>query len=105
MGKYQLFGLLMIWLIFATYLVNTFDTYLGDDTFSVDNPINEIDTTGESDFDNVKGMANTFLSAISFQINGLPFIVSLLFFTIPTMIFAFMSIDILIALLNAVIPF
>lgn len=95
----------MLWLIFATYLVNSFETYLEDGSFSVDNPVHEVDDSGDSNLDKIKSMSNTFINAISFRVVGLPDIISLLFFTVPTLIFAYMSIDILIAFLDAILPF
>lgn len=105
MGKYGVFGLLMLWLIFATFLVNSAEAYLQDGSFTVDNGITQVDTTGDSDLDQIRNMGETFISAIGFQVVGLPAIISLIFFTIPTLILAYMSLDMLIALLNAIIPF
>ena len=105
MSKYGLFGVIMLWLLFATYLVNAFDVYMGDDTFSVENPIGEIDTDADTEVGTVKSMGVTFINAVSFNVVGLPFIFSLLFFTIPSFILAFMSIEILIKILEAIIPF
>ena len=105
MSKYGLFGVIMLWLLFATYLVNAFEVYMGDNTFSVENPIGEIDTDADTEVGTVKSMGVTFINAVSFNVVGLPFIFSLLFFTIPSFILAFMSIEILIKILEAIIPF
>lgn len=105
MSKYSLFGLIMLWLLFATYLVNAFDVYMDDGTFSIDNPIGEVITDADTEVGTVKSMGLTFINAVSFQVNGLPMIVSLLAFTVPTMILAYMTIEILIKILDAVIPF
>ena len=105
MNKYILFGLLMLWLLFATYLVNAFDSYLDDDTFGVDNPIGDIGDEGDNNFETANNFARTLINAIFFQVNGLPFVVSLIFFTTPSFILAFMTLDMLIALINAILPF
>lgn len=105
MSKYGLFGLIMLWLLFATYLVNAFDVYMDDGTFSVDNPIGAIDTDADTEVGTVKSMGLTFINAVSFNITGLPFIFSLLFFTVPTFILAYMTIEIFIKMLDAIIPF
>jgi len=105
MSKYSLFGLIMLWLLFATYLVSSFDAYLGDGSFSVDNPIGEIDTDADTEVGTVKSMGLTFINAVSFNVNGLPFIFSLFFFTIPTFILAYMTLEIFIKMLDAIIPF
>jgi len=105
MGKYSLFGLVMLWLLFATYLVNAFDVYLDDDTFSVDNPIGEIVTDADTEVGTIKSMGLTFINAISFNVNGLPFIFAFIFFTVPTFIIAYMTLELLIKMLDAIIPF
>ena len=105
MSKYSIFGLIMLWLLFATYLVDAFDVYMADGTFSVDNPIGEVITDADTEVGTVKSMGLTFINAVSFQVNGLPLIVSLIAFTVPTMILAYMTLEILIKILDAVIPF
>jgi len=105
MNKYGLFGIIMLWLLFATYLVNAFEVYMEDGTFSVENPIGEIDSDAETEVGTVKSMGVTFINAVQFKIIGLPFIFALIFFTIPTFILAYMSIEILIKILDAIIPF
>ena len=105
MGKYGLFGIIMLWLLFATYLVNAFDVYMGDATFSVDNPIGEVVTEADTDIGTIESMGLTFINAVSFKVNGLPMIVSLLAFTVPTMMLSYMAIEILIKILDAIIPF
>lgn len=105
MTKHSLFGLIMLWLIFATFLVNAFEVYLADGTFSVDNPIGEVVTDADTEVGTIKSMGLTFINAISFRVNGLPMIASLLFFTVPTMIIAYMTLELLIKMLDAIIPF
>ena len=105
MSRYSLFGAIMLWLLFATFLVNAFDEYTGDGSFGVNNPIGEIDTDADTEVGTVKSMALTFINAVSFNIVGLPFIFSLIFFTIPSFMLVYMTLEILIKMLDAIIPF
>lgn len=105
MSKYSIFGLIMLWLLFATFLVNSFDAYLGDASFGVENPIGEVDTDADTEIGTVKSMSLTFINAVSFRVTGLPFIFALIFFTVPTFVLAFMTLEIFIKMLDAIIPF
>ena len=105
MSKYTVFGLIMLWLLFATFLVNAFDEYTADGSFSVNNPIGEVDTDADTEVGTIKSMSLTFINAVSFNIVGLPFIFSLIFFTIPTFMLAYMTLEIFIKMLDAIIPF
>ena len=106
MSKYVLFGIIMAWLLFATFLVNAFDVYLDNDDFGVENPIDDVAVDGDDGtIDSARGFLKTFTSAVSFQVTGLPAIVSLFLFTIPTFILAYMTLELLIKFLSAIIPF
>lgn len=105
MSKYGLFGLIMLWLLFATYLVNAFEVYMDDETFSITNPIGDIEADGETDVGTVKNMGLTFINAVTFQVDGLPVIFAVIFFTAPSFVLAYMTLEILIKMLDAIIPF
>jgi len=105
MSKYALFGFIIAWLLLATFIVNSFEAYLGDGEFSIDNPIVDVATDGDDNEQSAKTMLATFVSAVSFQMNGLPVIFALVLFTVPTFILMFLSIELLIKFLDAVIPF
>ena len=105
MSKYALFGVLMAWLLMATYIVDSFSAYTGDDSFSVENPINDISTEGDNDSQKISSMVSTFFSAMTLQVTGLPNILALIMFTVPSFILMFMTLEITIKILDAVIPF
>ena len=105
MNKYALFGALMCWLLLATYIVDMADSYLANDDFNVENRVLEVSGDGETELEQMKSLGSTLLSAIFFNVTGLPAIVSLICFTVPSFIFSFMAIDMLLTFLEAVIPF
>lgn len=105
MNKYVLFGLIIGWLLFATFVVDAFDAYLDTDEFGVINPIDQIETDGSNEASSVRGFIRTFTSALTLQITGLPAIVSLILFGVPTFILAFMTLDLMIKFLQVIIPF
>ena len=105
MSKYALFGFIMAWLLMATFIVDSFGAYLGDDSISVENPINEISTEGDNDTQKLSSMVNTFFSALTLQVTGLPDILAIIMFGVPSFILMFMTLELTIKILDAVIPF
>lgn len=105
MSKYALFGLIMAWLLMATFIIDSFGVYLGDDTISVVNPINDLSTEGDNDTQKISSMVETFFSALTLQVVGLPNILAILMFGVPSFILMFMILEITIKILEAVIPF
>ena len=105
MSKYALFGFIMAWLLMATFIVDSFGVYLGDASISVENPINEISTEGDNDAQKLSSMVNTFFSALTLQVTGLPDILAIIMFGVPSFILMFMTLELTIKILDAVIPF
>lgn len=103
--KYKIFGILILWLFISTFLVNAFEDYLGNDTFGVENPVVEINADEEGALAQAQSMVVTFVALISFNVTGLPAIFSLIFFTVPAFIIGFMTLEILISIAAAIIPF
>ena len=105
MSKYALFGCIIAWLLMATFIVDSFGSYLGTDEFTVENPIGEISGEGDSNTKIAKSMVSTFLDAMTLQVSGLPNIIAVLFFTIPSFILGFITLELILKFLEAIIPF
>jgi hypothetical protein len=89
----------MAWLMMSTYVVNSFETYLNDGRFGVENEVQEVSTDGDTFLDQAGSLLSTFQNAVFFNVDGLPAIVSLICFTIPALIFAYMLFDALVELI------
>lgn len=105
MNKYALFGFIMAWLLMATFIVDSFGAYLGNDDISITNPIDDFTDEGDNDTQKMRSMVSTFFSALTLQVVGLPNILAILMFGVPSFILMFMTLDITIKILEAVIPF
>lgn len=94
MSKYLLLSILVLLLIFTTYIVDVSEGY------STTSEINE--TLDEPDSYNrvtVWSMAKTFLRILSFQVVGFPPILNLLLFYPITIIVGYMLIDVILDLI------
>lgn len=100
MNKFALFGLIIAWLLIATYFINVLENYQSG-IFSVDNPVQEIDIGGTGFLSQITGMIKTFFNIFLFQIEGLPVIVVVICFQVPAFIVLYMVIDVV----KDVIPF
>lgn len=98
MNKYMLFGVLMGWLIIATFIITSARNYLDNDDFDINNPIGDISSDGEGRVEQSYSMIGTFFSAITFQVVGLPNIVAMIMFQVPVFIMMYMLIEVLIHL-------
>ena len=96
MNKYLLFGMLVFLLVLATYMVDVTDTY------SVTQNINTtLDVGEDATIVSVFSMLSTFIKILTFQIEGFPAILNLLFFYPISAIVLYMTADII----KDIIPF
>lgn len=94
MNKYVLFMLLVGWLLVATYFVTAFEVYNAGN-FVVDGAVQTI-AAGEGDFLTIASeMFGTFLTLLFFNIEGIPFIVNIIFFKLTGFGFLYMAVDII----------
>lgn len=94
MNKYVLLGILIFALLFTTYIVDLTDTY--STTSDVGVVITEPDDT---DVVTIWTMAKTFFEILTFQINGFPAVLNILFFYPVTGMVAYIIIDIILAMI------
>lgn len=99
MNKYVLFGLLMAWLLIATYLVNSFEVYLNAGDFVVTGGITAPASLTGGFFAQAGQMWDTFVTLLVFNIEGIPLLITVLFFKVPAFIFIYMLIDIVVNLI------
>lgn len=93
MSKYSLFGVIVLWLLLATYLVDVFGLYEAGVT--VTGGVDVIDSGAEGFLAQIMGLLKMFWDIFSFKVVGLPPIVVVIFFTAPAFVVAFMLIDII----------
>jgi len=94
MNKYAFFGLIVLWLILATYIiaaVNNFDA----SGMVVSGAINSGDVVAGGFLSQINGLLNIFWSIFSLQVTGMPDIIIIIFFDIPVIIVGYMIIDII----------
>lgn len=93
MSKYALFGVIILWLLLATYLVEVFGLY--EAGLTVTGGVDVIDSGAEGLLAQITGMLTIFWDVFTFQVVGLPDIVVVIFFTAPAIVIMYMLIDVL----------
>ena len=95
MNKYALFGLLILWLLVATYLIAIFNSYDPTTGVTVVGGINAV-APGDGGFlSQIGNLLLVFWSIFSLQISGFPVIVIIILFDVPVFIVVYMFIDII----------
>lgn len=95
MSKYALYGVLTLYLIIVTIIVDNTTAY------TVTTGIDEAINTGGFSVDTLFTFGKTFIGIIFFEIEGFPPILWLLMFHPALLVFLFMTLDIL----KDIIPF
>lgn len=95
MNRPMLFGLLFGWLVIITFLVNAVVAYDPASGLVLNNPLTTFEANPDTGtITQVASLLRTFWGALTFNIEGLPFIFNL-FFQIPTAIIGVMTLMIL----------
>lgn len=93
MNRAQLFGLLMLWLLLITFILNSFIEYNSELGLTISGNIDTFSgSTDDSNWTNTISLMRTFWGALTFSIQGLPVIFNLLF-QIPTFMIGFMTLQ------------
>lgn len=93
MNKYMSFGLIILWLLLATYLVEVFGLY--DQGVTVSGAIDSIDASDQGFLAQISGMLKVFWDIFTFQVTGLPAIIVVIFFTAPAFVIMYMLMDVI----------
>ena len=75
MNKYMTLAVIIMILLFATYMVDVTDVYTTTSTVGT-----VLSAPENTDVVTIFSMASTFFSILTFQIDGLPAIINILFF-------------------------
>jgi len=86
-----LFGLLFLWLVVITFLVNAITTFDPASGLSISNPLTSLNSGDGAESFQVFSLLKTYWGALTFSINGLPVVFNL-FFQVPTAIISYMII-------------
>jgi len=89
MSKPALFGVLFLWLVMITFIVNSVVEYDPSTDIGINNPVEVIEVEDGSQWTQFTSLMGTFWNALTFGIDGLPVIFNL-FFQVPTAIIGFM---------------
>ena len=89
MSKPALFGVLFLWLVMITFIVNSIVEYDPTTDLGINNPVEVVEQDEETGWAQVTSLMGTYWNALTFGIDGLPAIFNL-FFQVPTAIIAFM---------------
>jgi len=93
MNKYITFGILVLFILFMTYVVDFASNY--ENTLDSVNPIEELPGEGSPTSGSVISLITTFWKIATFQVEGLPALFTVLIFYPCNLIVLYMIIDIL----------
>ena len=100
MSRPQLFALASLWLIVITYLVNSIVVYDETAGLTVNNPIQQFDDdlSSQSTVEQSVSLISVYFNAMTFNIEGLPWIVNL-FILAPSLIIGAIVVEYIIEIL------
>lgn len=99
MSKPALMGVLFLWLVIITFIVNAVITYDNSTDLAINNPLqNETAQADDGILAQSTSLLATYWNAITFNVEGLPIIFNL-FFQVPTVIITFMLLEFIIELI------
>jgi len=89
MSKAGLFGVLVLWLVVVTYIVNAFVVFDPSTDLAVFNPVEVFEQDDGGVLSQSASLLSVFWKALTFRIEGLPVLFNL-FFQVPTTIIGYM---------------
>ena len=94
MNKYAFFGLIVLWLVLATFIIAAVNNF-GTSGLSVTGEIAQSSAGTGGYLSQLGGLLSVFWSIFTLQVAGLPAILVIIFFDIPVIIVGFMIMDVI----------